>query len=60
MVTMTTIQPPSAEINFENVIFRGWACQILGRDKWQNRDKTGKYPISQGFKGEFLLFALEW
>ena len=23
MVTMTTIQPPSAEINFENVIFRG-------------------------------------
>ena len=20
----------------------GWACQILGRDMWENRDKTGK------------------
>ena len=38
---------------------RGWACQILGKDKWTNRDKTGKCSISQGFEGEFLPFVLE-
>ena len=38
----------------------GWACQILGRDKWKIGTKLEKCSISQGFEGEFLLFVLEW
>ena len=26
----------------------------------ENRDKTGKCSISQGFEREFLQFVLEW
>ena len=26
----------------------------------ENRDKTGKCSMSQGYKGEFLPFVLEW
>ena len=26
----------------------------------ENKDKTGKCSISQGFKGGILLFVLEW
>ena len=26
----------------------------------ENRDKTGKCSIAQGFEEEFLLFVLEW
>ena len=35
-----------------------WECasQILGRDKWKNRDKTGKML----FERVFLPFVLEW
>ena len=32
----------SVLVKFENIIFMGWACQLLERDKWKNRDKTGK------------------
>ena len=32
----------------------------LRKGQMENRDKTGKFSISQGFEGEFLLFALEW
>ena len=38
----------------------GWACQILGKEKWKNRNKTKKCSISQAFEGEFLPFVLEW
>ena len=98
MVTMTTIQPPSAFSpllvknvvkshpisnasrvhNFQlqgsrlcemidlslliskTIFLWGWVCQILGRDKWKNRDKIGNCSVSQGFEREFLIYILEW
>ena len=35
-----------------------WPCQILGRDKWKNRNKTGKCSISRGLKGNFYHLSL--
>ena len=35
----------------------GVAWQILGRDKWKNRAKTGK---CSDFEGGFLPFVPEW
>ena len=46
----------SVFVNFENIIFMGRACQILGRDRWKNRDKTGKMPNFPGlWKGIFTI-----
>ena len=81
MVTMTTIQPPSAFLPFlvkmsskitQNPklcevidlsllslkiwFLWGWACQILGRDKWKNRDKTRKMLNFPGlWRGTFTV-----
>ena len=42
-------------VNFENKIFPGWACQILGKDKWKNRAETGKMLKFLGLLGRFSI-----
>ena len=31
---------------------------MLGRDKWKNREKTGKCSTSQGFEGDLYFLSL--
>ena len=36
----------------------GWTWQMLGTNKWENRDKTGKCSISQALKANFYCLSL--
>ena len=44
-------------ISKTNLLWR-WACQILGRDKWKNRDKTGNAQFPRALKGDFYHLSL--
>ena len=38
----------------------GWACQILGREKWKNRIKWKNAQFYRALKGDLFSFVSEW